>query len=67
MKKQISKATEKKLLEIAKANSVEIENRGDLERRYSDSEDFVEVSVWGIEGMLKAAYELGMAAAKEGK
>lgn len=67
MKKQISKATEKKLLEIAKANSVEIENRGDLKRRYSDSEDFVEVSVWGIEEMLKAAYELGMAAVKEGK
>lgn len=67
MKKQISKATEKKLLEIAKANSAEIKNRGNLEPRYSDSEDFVEVSVWGIEEMLKAAYELGMAAAKEGK
>lgn len=67
MKKSISKATEKKLLEIAKANSAEIEIRGDLERRYSDSEDFVEVSVWGIEEMLKAAYELGRAAAKEGK
>lgn len=67
MEKKISKVTEKKLLEIAKENSVEIENRGDLKRRYSDSEDFIEVPVWGIEEMLKAAYELGMKTAKEDK
>ncbi len=62
MAKTISKATEKKLLEIAKKNSVAVENRGDLKSRHSDSEDFIEVSVWGIEEMLKAAYELGRAA-----
>ena len=56
MEKKISKATENKLLEIAKENSVD-----------SDSEDFIEVPVWGIEEMLKAAYELGMKTAKEGK
>ena len=64
---KISKATERKLLEIAKQNSVAIENRGDLKRRYSDSEDFIEIPVWSIEEMLKAAYELGVKTAKEGK
>lgn len=30
-----------------------------LERRWGDSLDFHEVSVWGVEAALKAAYELG--------
>ena len=63
----MNKKTEKQLLNIAKANSYEIEVRGDLETRNSDGEDFIEMSVWGIKEMLKQAYELGMKAAKEGK
>ncbi len=63
----MTKKIESKLLNIAKENSVAIEERGDLKRRYSDSEDFIEVPVWGIEDMLKAAYELGMKAAREAK
>ena len=51
----MKKATEKKLLEIAKKASCVIAERGDLQRRYSDSEDFIEVAVWGIEEMLKEA------------
>ncbi len=47
------------LLDIAKQNSLEIQNRGDLEVRRSDSEDFLEVSVWGLKAMLEAAYQLG--------
>ncbi len=53
-----------RLLKIAMENSVEIEERGDLKRHYSDSEDFIEVPVWGIEEMLKQAYELGRKAGK---
>lgn len=55
----MTKATKKKLLEIAKQASASIEMRGDLERRWSDSEDFIEVAVWSIEEMLIVAYELG--------
>ena len=33
-----------------------------LERRWSDSLDFREVSVWGLEEALKLAYEAGKAA-----
>ena len=62
----MKKATEKKLLEIAKKASCVIAERGDLQRRYSDSEDFIEVAVWGIEEMLKAAYELGKSEAGKG-
>ena len=54
----------KQLLNIAKEASCEIESRGDLERRYSDSEDFIEVAVWSIEEMLEKAYELGKKNAK---
>lgn len=67
MDMNISKVTEKKLLEIVKRNSVSVESRGDLERRRSDSEDFIEVSVWGIKAMLEEAYKLGAKVAKESK
>lgn len=63
----MTKKIEKQLLNIAKENSVTIEERGDLKRRWNDSEDFIEVPVWGIEEMLKQAYELGMKAAREAK
>lgn len=64
MEKKISKKIESELLKIAMENSVEIEERGDLKRHYSDSENFIEVPVWGIEEMLKQAYELGRKAGK---
>ncbi len=47
------------LLEIAKRNSYEVEIRGDLEPRLNDWDDFVDVSVCGLESMLREAYELG--------
>lgn len=47
------------LLEIAKKNSYAVENRGDLEKRNSDSEDFLDISVWSLKEMLREAYELG--------
>lgn len=54
----MNKKTAAQLLEIAKQNSVEVEDRGDLEARNNDSEDFLEVSVWGLKAMLDTAYQL---------
>lgn len=53
------KNIEKELIEIAKRNSTEVEYRGDLETINNDSDDFIEVSVWGLKRMLEEAYELG--------
>jgi len=36
-----------------------VQERGGLEARQCDSEDFIEVSVWGLEAALKDAYESG--------
>lgn len=47
------------LLEIAKKHSYAVENRGDLEKRNNDSEDFLDISVWSLKEMLREAYELG--------
>ena len=38
-----------------------LEQRGGLDTRWNDTEDFPEVSVWGIREMLRKAYELGKA------
>ena len=55
MKKQtLTRKQQKALLDIAKRLMVEVENRGDLEARGCDSEDFIEVPVW-------EAYLLGKA------
>jgi len=55
----ITKTTEKELLKIAKIYSATIRERGDLEERNSDSEDFIDISVWGLKKMLEQAYALG--------
>lgn len=57
--KRINEKRDKALLEIVKKHSYEIVERGDLEKRNNDSEDFLEVSVWSLKEMLKEAYELG--------
>ena len=60
MKKQsLTKKELAALLNIARECSAEVEFRGDLAERGCDSEDFIEVPVWGIEEMLRRAYELG--------
>ncbi len=38
-----------------------------LEERKSDSLDFHEVSVWGVQAALEAAYAAGLATAQEAK
>lgn len=47
------------LLKIAKQHSFAVNDRGDLEKRNTDSEDFIELSVWSLKAMLKEAYEAG--------
>ncbi|WP_425248160.1 DUF6900 domain-containing protein [Atopobium minutum] len=41
-----------------------MEDRGDLETRHNDGDDFIEVSVWGLKAMLEEAYAAGKAATK---
>lgn len=57
---EMQKNIEDSLLKIAKEYSTEIEERGDLETRMDDSEDFLEISVWGLKKMLEEAYKLGL-------
>ena len=57
MKKNITKEEEKALLEIAKRLMAAVDSRGDLEARDNDSEDFIEVPVWGIQKAMEEAYE----------
>ncbi|WP_071133109.1 DUF6900 domain-containing protein [Alterileibacterium massiliense] len=60
----MTKKIEKTLLAIAKKNNWEVEERGDLETRHSDQDDFIEVSVWGLKAMLEEAYAAGKTATK---
>lgn len=60
--------TEKKLLEKLEIIAKEECRVETLKQRYSDSLDFPEVSVWGLEAALKKAYQLGLEEGrKEGK
>lgn len=61
MKKNITKAEEKALLEIAKRLMASVDSRGDLEEHGCDSEDFIEVPVWSIQKAMEEAYLLGKA------
>lgn len=48
-----------KLVKIVNQNVVTMEKREDLERHYSDEEDFFDIAVWELKTVLEAAYELG--------
>lgn len=61
MKKNITAKEQKALLEIAKRLMVSVDSRGDLEERGNDGDDFIEVSVWGIQKAMEEAYLLGKA------
>ena len=63
MEKKLTKAEEKKLLKIARECIVTVEDRGSLETRHSDGEDFLDIAVWELRNALEKAYRLG----KEGK
>ena len=49
------------LLRVARETILAMENRTDLERRFSDEEDFLDVAVWELKAALTAAFELGKA------
>ena len=51
--------TDKQVYEIAAKHLIAVQERGDLETRRSDSEDFIEVSVWSLKAALEEAYEAG--------
>lgn len=60
MKKQtLTKKQQEALLEIAKRLMASVDSRGDLGERGCDSEDFIEVPVWGIQKAMEKAYLLG--------
>lgn len=62
MKKQtLTKKQQKALLDIAKRLMASVDSRGNLEERGCDSEDFIEVPVWGIQKAMEEAYLLGKA------
>ena len=61
MKKNITAKEQKALLEIAKRLMASVDSRGDLEERGCDSEDFIEVPVWGIQKAMEEAYLMGKA------
>lgn len=64
MTDEISSKEKEALLEIARKTLAGMEAREDFEPQNSDSLDFIEASVWGIEEALTAAYLLGKANAK---
>ena len=59
------KKAEKAILKIAQEKIVPMERREDLERHYSNDEDFLDIAVWELKDALLAAYELGKADAKK--
>ena len=64
MTDEISTKEKDALIEIARKTLAGLEEREDFEPQNSDSLDFIEVSIWGIEKALTAAYLLGKARAK---
>lgn len=55
--------TKKQLQEIeniAITTCFEIDWRGGLDKRNNDSEDFPEISIWGLQAMLEEAYKAGL-------
>lgn len=60
----ISKKAQRKLLTIAKKHFYGVKERGDLETRYCDDDDFLDIAVWCLKAALEEAYELGL---KEGQ
>lgn len=60
----LTKRQQRKVLEIAKKHIYSVKERGDLETRKCDSEDFLDIAVWCLKEALEEAYELGL---KEGQ
>ena len=57
---ELSQETLRALEQIAKDASYAIEERGGVEERENDAEDFLEVGIASIQRMLEEAYRLGL-------
>ena len=56
----LTRAQLQQIENIAMSKCHEICWRGGLDKRNNDSEDFPEVSIWGIQAMLEAVYKQGL-------
>lgn len=63
--KKLTKKEQNLAYTLATKYIAAVESRGDLQERGCDSEDFIEVPVWGIEAAIAEAYRMGLAAAKK--
>lgn len=59
MEKKLNKKQQGALLKIAMQTMLSVAERGDLETRNSDSEDFLDIPVWSLKQALEEAYLLG--------
>lgn len=65
MEKKLNKKQQDALLKIAMQTMLSVAERGDLETRNSDSEDFLDIPVWSLKRALEEAYLLGKSENKE--
>ena len=56
---KLTKKEQRKVLEIAKRVVYRVKERGDLETRYRDSDDFLDIAVWTLREAMEEAYALG--------
>ena len=56
---KLTKKEQQKVLEIAKRVVYGVKDRGDLEQRYRDSDDFLDIAVWTLREAMEEAYALG--------
>mgnify|MGYP000863385175 FL=1 len=59
MEKKLNKKQQDALLKIGMQTMLSVAERGDLETRNSDSEDFLDIPVWCLKRALEEAYLLG--------
>lgn len=59
MEAKMTKGEYDAILKMAKDVSCAVRDRGDLETRHNDEEDFLDQSVWGLKMMLIQAYMMG--------
>ena len=68
MKRYYTNLTAKKMMElerIAMTSSYTLSERGGIDARNNDTEDFPEIEITGIQAMLEDAYRLGLEDAKK--
>ena len=64
---QLTKKEQRKVLGIAKKFIYGVKERGDLEQRFRDSDDFLDVAVWSLREALEEAYTLSKKEAQNAK